>query len=239
MVNSQSKIVNQIASLVITIHLKKSNKKNRCSKLPAASQNGHLQLPVSSSEQNKRSQNLFQNPNLILSHGFFLHLKPHQLLILLPYRHTVNIFLTIFFKFLSAAFAILLIRPFCSQARPRISYLNSRYPLFLPPPGGIEEPSESVRPIALRPAAWQLKTWHAKLKTALPLRPAFWARPAIPPDLARFHRYPGILKLAAGAPVIPHARFRHKNVDFARIGRAQGRRRLRGLSDISRKKAQK
>jgi hypothetical protein len=61
--------------LVITINLKKSNKKNRCLKLPAASQHGHQKLPVSSSKQNKRSQNLFQNPNLILSHGLLSTLE--------------------------------------------------------------------------------------------------------------------------------------------------------------------
>jgi len=60
-----------MGSSVITINLIKSNKKNRCLKLPAAFLKcGHQRLPISSLKQKYESyQNLSQNPNLILSGG--------------------------------------------------------------------------------------------------------------------------------------------------------------------------
>ena len=86
-------------SSVINIYLKKSNKKNRCSDCQRP-KTGQQRLSVSSSEQDKRSQNLFQNPNQILSFNGLVHSSSHtQIPNILRYRHIVNTIFKYFFLF--------------------------------------------------------------------------------------------------------------------------------------------
>jgi hypothetical protein len=63
-------------SSVITIYLKKSNKKT-AARTASGLKSGHQQLSVNSSEQIKDSQNLFQNPNQILSYWFGININQH------------------------------------------------------------------------------------------------------------------------------------------------------------------
>jgi len=62
-------------SSVITIYLKKSNKKT-AARTASGRKCGHQRLSVSNSEQIKDSQNLFQNPNQILSYWFGININP-------------------------------------------------------------------------------------------------------------------------------------------------------------------
>jgi len=71
--NAQLSIINYQSTgpVNLTINLKKSNKKNRCLKLPAALTKADIINCPSAVQNNKtqHSQNVFQNPNLFLSSG--------------------------------------------------------------------------------------------------------------------------------------------------------------------------